>query len=426
VSRQLSKPWHESFLSCVSPHTDAPDNFVLWGALSLIGATLRNKVFFEIGTYTLYPNQFVVLVAPPGIGKGTTMELVEGIIKETSPNAVVNTLSDRITAEKIIEQIAEGWDTGIQIVQQQIVPGTKDHSCLLFSTELRVLLGASEWMLEFLEEAWSKKDFNYQTKNKGSVFVENMCASLLAASVPDFLRNVNKEVHMVITGGFSSRCLFIYADKPSKDLPFPTPLKKSPNSKRLYDQLVADLKEISQLKGEFKIDTEARLIFTDFLKQQRISASADDDLEAIANFRARIKAHVLKLAMIFSASRGNALVIDKIDMLNAISEVKRVGNSLVKLFRGVGDSMDVENAARIQELVEKLGITSRQELFRRLRRHMTLETLDRVVAALEYCGFLYKQTSAHREQIYHSSKKPTQPSVTPPLASAVNAPKKTP
>jgi len=386
MSRVLKKPWHESFVECVSPHTDVPDAFITWSAISLIGDTLKNNVYFDIGTFTLYPNMFIVLVAPPGIGKGASMNILEGMITDSKPQQVVNTLSDRITAEKIIERIADGWSTTPQLKNMQLVLGQNDHNCLLFSTELRVLLGASEWMLEFLEEAWSKKTYEYQTKNKGSVFIDNMCCSLLAASVPDFLRNVNREAHMVITGGFSSRCLFIYAENPSKDLPFPEPLKKNAKSKALYDNLITDLHEIATLKGEFLIETAARIQFEQFLKRNRAAADKDDS-EAIANFRARIKAHVLKLAMVFSVSRGNSLCITDLDMMNAISEVNKIVLSLTKLFRGAGEGMDAAATARVQDFLDKYGRVSRKELLRALHRHMSMETLDRILYILDTMGY---------------------------------------
>jgi hypothetical protein len=386
MGRVLKKPFHESFIECVSPHTDVPDNFIIWSALSLIGAALKNNVYFEIGTYTLYPNMFVVLVAPPGIGKGASMNILEELIMDSKPNQIINTLSDRITAERIIERIADGWSTAPQLKNMQLVLGKPEHSCILFSTELRVLLGASEWMLEFLEEAWSKKTYDYQTKNKGNVFIDDMCCSLLAASVPDFLRNVNREAHMVITGGFSSRCLFIYAENPSKDLPFPEPLKKNQKSKALYDNLILDLRDISALRGEFKITTGARLRFENFLVANRAASSADDS-EAIANFRARVKAHVLKLAMVFSVSNGNTLVISEFDMLNAIAEINKIIASLSKLFRGAGEGMDASITARVQDFIEKYGRVSKKEILRALHRHMTSETLDRILSVLEMIGY---------------------------------------
>ena len=387
MSRILKKPFHESFIDCVSPHTDIPDTFIIWSALSLVGAALKNNVYFQIGTYTLYPNMFIVLVGPPGVGKGASMNILEQMIIDTKPNQVVNTLSDRITAERIIERIADGWSTAPQIKNMQFVLGKNDHNCLLFSSEIRVLLGASDWMLEFLEEAWSKTTYEYQTKNKGNVAIDNMCCSLLAASVPDFLRNVNREAHMVITGGFSSRCLFIYAENPSKDLPFPEPLKKNLKSKALYDNLVLDLQEIGTLRGEFVIDTGARLRFETFLRLNR-AASSKDDSEAVANFRARIKAHILKLAMIFSVSRDNTLHISDMDMVNAIAEVQKILVSLSKLFRGAGEGMDAAVTARVQDFIEKYGRVSKKEIFKALHRHLnSSEALDRILCVLETIGY---------------------------------------
>jgi len=391
VARVLKKSWHEVFAECVLPHTDAPDNFITWSALSLIGAALKNNVYFEIGTYTLYPNMFIVLVAPPGIGKGTAMNIVEDMNNDNKLNKIVNTLNDRITAEKIIETIADGWARApyLNPVTKQLVMGAKDHNCLIFSTELRTLLGSSDWMLEFLEEAWSKKTFDYQTKNKGSVFIDNMCCSLLAASVPDFLRNVNREAHMVITGGFSSRCLFIYAENTSKDLPFPEPLKKNKRSKTLYDDLIIDLKQISSLFGEFKITSDARILFENFLKQNRVAA-AQDDSEAIANFRARIKAHILKLGMAFSASRGDSLEINKFDIANALFECNKVIDNLNKLFRGAGDSVDAQATARVQNFIEKRSAVTKKEILRALYRHMTDSDLERILWVLETIGYVTK------------------------------------
>jgi energy-coupling factor transporter ATP-binding protein EcfA2 len=387
MSRVLKKPFHESFIDCVSPHTDIPDTFIIWSALSLVGAALKNNVYFQIGTYTLYPNMFIVLVGPPGVGKGASMNILEQMIIDTKPNQVVNTLSDRITAERIIERISDGWSTAPQLKNMQLVLGKNDHNCLLFSSEIRVLLGASDWMLEFLEEAWSKTTYEYQTKNKGNVAIDNMCCSLLAASVPDFLRNVNREAHMVITGGFSSRCLFIYAENPSKDLPFPEPLKKNLKSKALYDNLVLDLQEIGTLRGEFVIDTAARLRFEAFLRLNR-AASSKDDSEAVANFRARIKAHILKLAMIFSVSRDNTLHISEMDMINAIAEIQKILVSLIKLFRGAGEGMDAAVTARVQDFIEKYGRVSKKEIFKALHRHLNSpEALDRILYVLEAIGY---------------------------------------
>jgi energy-coupling factor transporter ATP-binding protein EcfA2 len=412
MARVLRKSWHESFFDCVNPHTDAPTNFITWSALSLISAALKNNVYFEIGTYTLYPNMFVVLVAPPGVGKGTAMNLVEMINDEKKPRKIVNTINDRATAEAMIETIATGWIKPPAIVGGQFILGQPDHSCLIFSTELRTLLSASTWMLEFLEEAWSKKTFDYQTKNKGNLYIDNMCCSLLAASVPDFLRNVNREANMVITGGFSSRCLFIYAEQPSKDLPFPEPLKKVARSKAIYDNLVVDLAAISQLRGEFRIEPDAKLMFTQFLVQNRIDADKDDS-EAISNFRARVKAHAIKLGMAFSASRGDDLAISKYDMHNALEECRRVIENLRKLFRGAGDSMDASSTARVQAFIEKHGAVTEKDILKALYRHITETDLKRILLILTTIGFCELKEISKKTFYSHVAPTPVKQGVRP-------------
>ncbi len=408
MARILNKPWHDAFAECLEPHTDIPKSFVTWSALSLIGATLKNNVFFETGTYTLYPNQFIILVAPPGIGKGTAMDIISGIIDETKPNKIVNLQSDRITAEKMIENLAAGWTPPLTMVNQQIVIQPVDHCCLIFSTEIRTLLGASEWMLEFLEESWSKTTFDYQTKNKGSLFITDMCCSLLAASVPDFLRNINREISMAITGGFSSRCLFIYAEEPSSYVPWLPPLKKNAASYKRYQELAADLKAIASLRGEFRVNTEARLQFEDYLKKNR-QVSIIYDSDAVANFKARLKPHLLKLAMVLSVSRGDSKIIEGIDMLNAIAEINKVLVNLEKLFRGSGESDLSPATARVQSIFDKSQtMLSRNELIKMTQRHIDFNDLDRILYVLEITGFIKKVTANKRDfwQATQQKKKP--------------------
>lgn len=393
MARILRRPWHEEFFACISPYTDAPDNFITWSALSLIGATLKSNVCYELATYIVYPNLYIVLVAPPGIGKGTALHIVDEMINETGPNNVVNVLSYRNTTESILIDIENGWTQAPKMVGMQITVTQPEHSCLFLSTEIRTLLGSSDWILEFLEEAWSETKYKSRTKNKGHVEIKDMCFSLLAASVPDFLQQVGREYNskMVITGGFSSRCIFVHSQKPSKDLSLNTPsLKSNPKAKALYDSLVADLKEISLLKGKFIADADARILCENFLKENRIAAE-DEYSEAVINARARAKANVIKLAMVFSVSRGDSLVINRIDMLNAISVIKDLFLNLTKLFRGAGDSLDAPKIARVQQFIEKNNYgVKRNEILRALVRHITNDDLDRILWVLESIGWCTK------------------------------------
>lgn len=386
--RQLKTSIHDAFLKTVAPHTECPDRFIIWSAFSVIGSVLKNNVFIKDGLYTIYPNQYIILVGPPGIGKGTAINFNWGVVRDTAPNYLVNMISDRVTAPRILERIATGWNTNIPkiINGQVIIGGSIEHTCTLFSTELGVLVGASEWMLEFLCESWDRNAYDYDTKNKGSAIVSDMCTSLIGGTVPDYVQNIERDNKRTIKGGFTSRCIFIYEETPSKYLPFPPPISSSSQSVSMLGCIKNDLEHISHnITGEYTYNVEAKIKFENFLKMVRTNASCD--IEPVLNYKARIRAHILKLALILAASRKDSLVIEGIDMDNAIAFHQKVVKDLNRIFRGSGDSEISVAIAKVQEYIERVGLASKKELLSNLYRHMTVETLDRSLYVLETIGF---------------------------------------
>ena len=63
ANRKL-KDWVGGLLELVED-TEAPRAFWMWGALYTIGATLRRQVWLPFGIQNIYPNLYVLLVAPP-------------------------------------------------------------------------------------------------------------------------------------------------------------------------------------------------------------------------------------------------------------------------------------------------------------------------------------------------------------------------
>lgn len=395
MPRQLKIPWPDAMLECAQHHTEAPDRFILWSAISVLGSVLKNKVWIVDGLYKLFPNQYIILVAPPGIGKGTAVNFAWDVVREIAPatHYLVNMLSDRITAPKMLERIANGWNSAPQIVNQQILQTTKDHSCTIFTTELGGLIGASDWMLEFLCESWDKNRYEYDTKNSGSAFVKDMCTSLIGNTVPDYLRGIDRDSKLSVKGGFTSRCLFIYEDKIARDLLFPPPIASRPASVALMGQLRADLDYISKLPGgEMTYNYDAKIVFERFIRSAR--SNTDMDPDALLHFKSRIRAHVLKLAMILHLAHADDLIITGLDMVNAVSYVNGVLATMDKVFRGAGDSELASATARVQTYIEGKGGATRKELLQHLHRHISTETLDRILYTLTEIGYLMPKTTA--------------------------------
>lgn len=344
------------------------------------------------GFYNIYPNQYIILIGPPGIGKGTAINPATALVKKAG---TCNYLSDRITAEKILVKLEAGFvgtqQQGQQSAQQSqaqpFVFTYGDKTSTIISTELPVFLGTSDWMIPLLCEMWERNEFSYDTKNKGTVSAKGLCVSLFGGCVPDYIRNLSKDSTAFITSGFSSRCIFVFANDRGKPVSWPEPVS---NFSKLEDDLVDDLKQISSLKGAFSFTKDARQVWDSFY----ISSLKPNEFESdvVSNFKARMVSHVVKLAMCLSVSEKDTLEITKDNLFNAIQFIDGIKKMLDIAFRSIGESQLALAQDKVLRFIEFKGITTRSEILKNLRRHITDEDLGRVLHVLEYSGEIVEET----------------------------------
>lgn len=397
--RRLSKNWVTSYTEAINPTTEAPEQYTIWSALSVISAVLKNRVFIPWSNFQIYPNQYIVLVGPPGIGKGMSIHPAHDFVKLYNTPNLVNYISDRVTAPKIIETLAAGFQTQ-RVINGQIHTG-KDSTACLQSMELGTLLGSSDWMTTFLCDAWDRGSYDYGTKNKGSATIKDMCISLVGGCVPEYIRKINGKQHAMeaINGGFTARTIFVFGNTKSKSLPWPIALKRTVGGQDKIDNLRHDLEQIAQLNGEYTFTPNAVRIWTKWYPTIKIR---DEDTEVVRHFKSRKHIHVLKVAMCLQASHSDDLVIDEWPLKTAISLVQGVENTLDVTFRGVGESTLAEATAKVQLFIEAKGAVSKKELVRSMHRHATLEDIDRILFTLMTMGEIVEQRAGYF--VHHTHK----------------------
>lgn len=394
--RKLNRNWILSYSEAIDKFSESPSQYNVWAAISVISAVLKRHVWIDRASFKIYPNQYIVFVGPPGVGKGAAMHPAHAFIKRHNP-PLANYFNDRVTAPKILEKLATGFPS-LSFNQAGNLINANEASAVIQAAELSTFLGSSDWMLSFLCDTWDRGEFDYDTKGKGTSLVKDMCVSLIGGCVPDFIRELNKDSGRAISGGFTARTLFIFAGEKSKSIVWPMGWEASVTSTQLRDDLHLDLETISHLRGVFKWTMSAKVIFE---RAYRAINHNDDDSDVVRHFKSRQWVHYLKVAMCFSAAQDDSLVINDYAMSTAIALVDGVLKTLDVTFRGVGESSLAEATARIQLYIERKGLVSRSTLIKDNWRHLTTDDLDRVMYTLLAIHFCKEELVGNKIHYIH-------------------------
>jgi len=378
--RRLKKSWIDEYTGYIAPASEAPPNYLFWSAATAISACLKRSVWVDRKSWKLYPNMYTVLVGRPGIGKGSAINPVTNIVKEAG---CANLVGDRITIEFLLEKLSKGFPAISSNGNGQVHFG-KDSSCLISAAELQVFATASQFTLPIMADLWDCREhpFDYGTKTQGKFIIDKPTVSMLGGSTTEWL--VQSIPHSAVGGGFTRRVNFVYAKARDKHLPWPTV-----SAGTIVQDLVEDLRALSQLKGEMKFAKDAESVF----EQIYNTSDADDfDDEATAAYKSSMWAHSTKLAMVLSAAERDDRVITKNHITIAVAAVKEVVKDIGMVFRSVGESTLVHAVDKVLQFIELKGYCTRADIQRALWRHISSSDLDVVLNTLSTGGLItYKQ-----------------------------------
>ena len=398
--------WISEYTSTIDPVSEAPLQYNLWGAISVLGSVLKKNIYIKYRTFTIYPNQYIVFVGPPGVGKGEAIHPAHNLAKDTK---LVNYMSDRITAPRIVEKLFSGFAGAPQLQNGQVIIGAKDQTATLYSTELPTLLTSSDWMLQFMCDAWDKGEFDYDTRNKGSFLVNNMCVSLIGGCVPDYIRKLNKDANATVSSGFSARTIFVNAHTKSKHLPWAVAAQNDIVHKKKMEALAQSLITISNMKGEFTLDPFAIQVWDKYTKDLA-STISEDDSDVYRNFKSRQPIHVLKTAMVLAASFSQVdFTITKAILDKAIYLVANIADGVDDIFRGVGESDLAGAIARLQLYIERKGSVSFGQMLADNMRFLNDVDIKRTLEVLKMIGFCTETVNGNNSLLYTHTGRPINP-----------------
>ena len=351
--------WLKAYIAYAS-YSEAPTRMHFWTGVSVLAGCLQRKVWIDQIYFRWHPNFYIIFVAPPGVvSKSTTAGIGMRLLRQV-PDAKFG--PDVVTWPALITSFGESATTfdfeGAMHTQSALTLESSEFGNL-FNPQDRE-------MVDLFVNLWDGKTgtFEKKTKNNGCDAVVNPWINLIACTTPSWIAGNFPEY--LIGGGFTSRCVFVYADTKSKFVAYPK-LCVPAGMAEIEQKLVEDLQHVANtLVGEYTLSPEAIEWGTQWYLALHTNRPEHLDDERFGGYVARKQTHIHKTAMVLAASASDELVITAQHLQIADSMVTDLEESMLKVFSRCGVSEKGDYADRIINFVTRRGHVHYSEVYKHI------------------------------------------------------------
>ena len=313
----------------------------LWSGISMVAGAMGRRIWTRaVGGKRTYPNLYVMLVGPPGTGKGIIEEVKSMWTETMDPTGgsafVVG--SDSMTRASMIDELSKAKS----VTMTKEGPPLIHHSLLIASEEFQVLLPTYDPnTVSVLNALWNNRDHHSETRRHGPSkdvkipmpqlnIIGGMQPSYLAEHFPDATWNT----------GLIRRIIMVYSSEKRLQ-----PLFIDNNgAARAKKRILERLGQLSLLHGQMKWHSEA----ADKINQWHLSGCPPEPghtkLQVYNTSRTEF---AVKLCMVSAISRTFDFAIELEDVDRSIAWLIEVEKSMPDIFRAMQGKSD---AAVIDEL----------------------------------------------------------------------------
>lgn len=381
MSKRHHDDWLKSFVAYAS-YGEAPLTMYFWVGVSAVAGALRRRVWIDQGFFRWLSNFYIVLVAPPGIvAKSTTASIGMNLLRDV-PNIKFG--PDVVTWQALVQSLAastEMFPIGDKFYPQSAIT--------IESSEFGNFLNPSDReMVDVLVSLWDGKQgaFTKITKTQGNDEVINPWVNIVACTTPSWIAGNFPEY--MIGGGFTSRCIFVYAEKKRKYVAYPSQ-HLPPEFQEMRLKLIQDLERISNLAGPYELDPAALVWGEKWYEDLFKNRPPHLNNERFGGYIARKQTHIHKLAMVMAAAKRDERVILLEELEGANAVVSALELEMPRVFSHIGRTEISRHMEELLSCIRAYGEIEYTELFKAMFRIFP-STLDfeNALKSLRSAGFI--------------------------------------
>lgn len=350
--------------------TEVPPRFANWCGIASLLAALERRIWINQGTYAIYPNFYMVLVAASGQKKSTAINSCARILRRLNPSP--NVISQKITPEALIQ--------AIQLVVNE--PGAilkKKNGGIVIADELATFLDRSaldRGLGPILTALYDCTPFEYATMKRGTEKVEDSYLSILGGTTIELLRNsLPKDA---IGGGFTSRTLFVYEESVPEPVAW---IEFDETHADIEQSLVNHLARLMDLEGAIDVTKDAKDYFIHDYKQ-RYKGGGFRNEPMLQSYENRRHAHLFKTAIALMVAERPSKVLELSHIQGAKILLEDCEQYLPRVIELIV-STDVGSAQQaVFQFIMAKGGTTRYELVRHLSNKMDSTEVSKIINTL--------------------------------------------
>jgi hypothetical protein len=345
----------------------------------------------------LYPNQYILLVGPAGIGKSLCTNIIYELLDAIrTPETPFHIAPTSVTKASLIDALSEA---DRRIIRPMESPAVVSYNSLtIVPNEFGVFLPSWEGdFMSTLTDLWDCKHYSETRRTaKINISIPNSQLNMFSATTPVYLTSLLPEGAW--EQGFMSRMLIVY----SGELIHTNLFDLLDIDEEGYSNLVADLRDIYKAYGEFQVTDEAKAAINDWSRQ---GGPPIPDHPKLTSYGARRAAHLLKLCMIASMASDSDRIVTLDHFAEALDWLVQLETFMPDVFKSMkagGDGRAIEECWHyaMQIYMKSKEPVPEHRIVHFLQERVPVHNIARILDVMERANLFQKQYTKSGGQGY--------------------------